>query len=215
MAFFDSLPHDEGQHQTDFGFFNEAHPFDLLEGDASIPESQDLSGSQLFRDSFSGLRSGQEPSHYQDTNGPSVPASQMVLPSESHAPSCSSPNTADSPMPPPQQPPKKLDEPDSSCRPRLTPEQTAVLEEYYSHTPRPTTQQKRQHAIKLGLTQEKVNVSNLGSKWRIFTHRAAELVPKPKSKVEAAEPHPPRVPNNTYPRARHGAVSRSCSAWPA
>lgn len=57
-------------------------------------------------------------------------------------------------------PPRKPDDPDNTVRPRLTPAQTTMLEDYYAHTPRPTTQQKRQLAIQLGLTLEKVNVSS-------------------------------------------------------
>jgi Homeodomain len=57
-------------------------------------------------------------------------------------------------------PPKRLDDPESPHRPRLTAEQTSFLEDYFSHTPRPTTMQKKQHAEELGLSQEKVNVSS-------------------------------------------------------
>jgi hypothetical protein len=60
-------------------------------------------------------------------------------------------------------PPKRLDDPESPHRPRLTAEQTALLEEYFAHTPRPTTMQKKKQAEELGLTQEKVNVSSVES----------------------------------------------------
>ncbi|MGI4811927.1 MAG: homeobox domain-containing protein [Janthinobacterium lividum] len=53
---------------------------------------------------------------------------------------------------------QKQDDSESACRPRLTPEQTRFLEDYFAHTPRPTTNQKKRHANELGLTHEKVNV---------------------------------------------------------
>ena len=201
MAFFDPYDHGDSRQPADFGFFHE-HSYDLLEANASMPDPcSDLNDSQLFRDSFSGLHSGSEPLQYPGESEQSAPALESaIVCSDTHIPSASSPNTSDSPLPSSQsQPLKKLDEPDSSCRPRLTPEQTAVLEEYYSHTPRPTTQQKRQHAAKLGLTLEKVNVTRYHRHSGAVTDRVAELVPESASQVQAAKSNPSGVRDHPNP----------------
>ena len=160
MAFFDTFHHESEHGQPDYDLLDGSHAhFDFFEPDASLRDASDFNGSHLFRDNFTALQGAPEspPSH--DVGGHSFPPPELTSQGQPAAPSAE-PSTADPPMPPPppQQARKRPDEPDSSCRPRLTPEQTAILEEYYSHTPRPTTVQKKQHAIKLGLTLEKVNV---------------------------------------------------------
>ena len=125
-----------------------------------VAENGNTYGSQLFRDSMNPLHleHGTQPFH--ELGG--HPFSSMILPEQL-------------PVSGAQDAPehfgihsKKQEDADTACRPRLTADQTAVLEEYYSHTPRPTTQQKKQHAIQLGLTQEKVNVSGRPAGYLLF-----------------------------------------------
>ena len=69
-------------------------------------------------------------------------------------------------QPQPDQPPMKANEDegedeDTSSRPRLSPEQLAILEEHFQSHPKPNTDFKRQLAEQLGLSLSRVNVSLL------------------------------------------------------
>ena len=55
---------------------------------------------------------------------------------------------------------KEADEGDTSSRPRLTTEQTNVLEEHFRLESKPVTDIKRRLADQVGLSLEKVNVSH-------------------------------------------------------
>ena len=54
---------------------------------------------------------------------------------------------------------RRSDEGDSTCRPRLSAQQTATLEGWFKENPRPSTSEKRRYAQLLYLSTEKVNVS--------------------------------------------------------
>ena len=53
---------------------------------------------------------------------------------------------------------READEPDPSSRPRLTTEQTNILETKFQQDPKPPTNTKKDLALKIGLTLDKVNV---------------------------------------------------------
>ena len=53
---------------------------------------------------------------------------------------------------------READEPDPSSRPRLTTEQTNILETKFQQDPKPPTNTKKDLAQKIGLTLDKVNV---------------------------------------------------------
>ena len=59
---------------------------------------------------------------------------------------------------------KEVEEADASSRPRLTTEQTNVLEEHFQRESKPVTDVKKQLAAKIGLPLDKVNVSALCAK---------------------------------------------------
>lgn len=146
----------------DFQFPKDAYaPQQCFQGGQWIQNSSDIRESQHSRDTFNHEGRGLG---YPECNGHQFSSAPMILPEQLPLP-----NSPDTLAPPDQQftiAAKKPDDSDPACRPRLTPDQTAVLEEYYSHTPRPTTKQKREHAIRLGLTLEKVNVSHVvPEKW--------------------------------------------------
>ena len=54
---------------------------------------------------------------------------------------------------------REQEETDTSSRPRLTSEQTSVLERNFQTEPKPGTEKKRQLASQVNLTLDKVNVS--------------------------------------------------------
>ena len=54
--------------------------------------------------------------------------------------------------------PKEAEEPDTSSRPRLTTEQTNILEEHFQRESKPVTDVKKQLAAQIGLPLDKVNV---------------------------------------------------------
>ena len=137
-------------------FKDDCAPQQRFQGGQWIQNSPEMPESQRSRDTFD--QEGRDLG-YSDCNGHQFFSAPMILPEQLPLPS--SPETL---APPDRQftvPAKKTDDSDPACRPRLTADQTAILEEYYSHTPRPTTKQKREHAIRLGLTLEKVNVSHV------------------------------------------------------
>ena len=130
-----------------------------------LQDHGNMQSSQLFRDNGNSMHRGVPLHQFQDfdsqqfTSGPSMTSDQMsATHPQSHSIASSHMLIAHHQVPPHHR--KKHEELDSACRPRLTAEQTLILEDYFAHTPRPTTQQKRQHAVNLGLTQEKVNVSS-------------------------------------------------------
>ena len=55
---------------------------------------------------------------------------------------------------------KDTEEADTSSRPRLTAEQTHVLEQHFSRDHKPVTADKKKLAQQIGLTLDKVNVSD-------------------------------------------------------
>lgn len=55
--------------------------------------------------------------------------------------------------------PMQADGPDPTSRPRLTAEQTNILEAKFQQDPKPPTDTKKELAQKIGLTLDKVNVS--------------------------------------------------------
>ncbi|KAI4156296.1 MAG: hypothetical protein LQ340_000386 [Diploschistes diacapsis] len=79
-------------------------------------------------------------------------------------------------------PAKRPDETDSTCRPRLTAEQTARLENLFQQNQRPSTVQKKEYAEILNLSQEKVN------NW--FQNRRAKSKQQSKSSRQAFELFP-------------------------
>lgn len=50
---------------------------------------------------------------------------------------------------------------DTASRPRLTQEQINVLEEHFKHQPKPNTDIKKQLALEIGLSLQRVNVCRL------------------------------------------------------
>ena len=56
---------------------------------------------------------------------------------------------------------READEPDPATRPRLTTEQTNILETKFQQDPKPPTNTKKDLAQKIGLTLDKVNVCAL------------------------------------------------------
>lgn len=56
-------------------------------------------------------------------------------------------------------PPVQVEGPDPTSRPRLTTEQTNILESKFQQDPKPPTDTKKELAQKIGLTLDKVNVS--------------------------------------------------------
>ena len=165
---------------SDVSFFQDNH------GPVQFEQFQDngnLQHPQLFRDNTNVMEhSNGLPVHglpeyhgFNQLNQIHYPAGPMMMPQQisAQAPPMPPSHMLVAHHQPPPPPRKKPEELDSACRPRLTAEQTLILEDYFSHTPRPTTQQKRQHAINLNLTQEKVNVSNATPYRRhiLTTHR--------------------------------------------
>ena len=75
--------------------------------------------------------------------------------------------------PQPEQPTMKsaeeeVEDEDTSSRPRLSPEQLAILEEHFQSHPKPNTDFKRQLAERLGLSLSRVNVSLLRAPFLLF-----------------------------------------------
>jgi hypothetical protein len=167
---FNSLSGQYAPVHSDFNFYAMINGF-------AMPSSMPL--SLQHHSDFQGMSGLAEPQLFRDSDGNTGMATQTTQSSESrqnfaslqqmqaamsrsqpapdiHAPTSPAHLSNISPLLS-----KKAEEPDSACRPRLTPEQTQFLEEIFSHTPRPTTQQKKKHANQLGLTHEKVNVRSL------------------------------------------------------
>ncbi|MCJ1313979.1 TTAGGG repeat binding factor [Agyrium rufum] len=61
------------------------------------------------------------------------------------------------PSSPPKQSSKDFEEPDPTSRPRLTSEQTLVLERHFDKEPKPLTETKKKLALQVGLPLDKVN----------------------------------------------------------
>lgn len=88
---------------------------------------------------------------------------------------------------------QKEDEVDASSRPRLTTEQTNVLEEHFQRESKPITEVKKQLAAQVGLPLDKVNVSdqstaeNDGTALGSLLTSIVELVSEPKGQSQASE----------------------------
>ena len=97
------------------------------------------------------------PPPYVEHVAPAFPMPSMAIPEHEHLPA--PPFTLAQPQPHHPQNPRRPDDVDSSCRPRLSTQQTSHLEDMYLRNTRPTTNEKKAIAQHLCLPQDKVNAS--------------------------------------------------------
>ena len=128
-------------------------------------------------------------SPYQFSSEPQVPPQQHYHSSPIDPPSAQLAQQSEDPAISAQ---KEAEEADASSRPRLTTEQTNVLEEHFQRESKPVTDVKKQLAIKIGLPLDKVNVSKLyvnrlANPFHSSIDLLLELVSKQTSKSQASQ----------------------------